>query len=67
MYDIEPEEIRTLRKALGFTQWQLAHELGCHPQYICRWESGRVTPNTVTRKLLADMRDQLKEEGRWPG
>jgi DNA-binding transcriptional regulator YiaG len=67
MYPISGDEIRTLRDTLGLTQWQLATELGCHPNYIGRWERGEVTPNSVTRKLLADMRDQLKEEGRWPG
>lgn len=54
-----PNEFKHNRKALGFTQSNLAYELGTHPINICHIERGIKTPNSreiikAFRLLVAD-------------
>ncbi len=41
---MQPEEIRTRRLALGFSQERLARELGVSLFTVSRWETGRTHP-----------------------
>lgn len=50
---ITPDEIRALRKRLGFTQAQLAAEMGLTQMAIAAWETGRAKPRGPARLLLA--------------
>ena len=47
------ESIKTVRKAKGMTQVQLAEKVGCTQKDISRWESGERTPNTASLKKLS--------------
>ena len=46
------ERIRTLRKAMGISQVDLARELKITKQAVSNWENGNISPSTeVIRKL----------------
>ncbi len=44
------KQLRTLRKALGFSQESFAHAVGIHPRYYSAIERGEV--NAATRNLI---------------
>ncbi|NIN63608.1 MAG: helix-turn-helix domain-containing protein, partial [Anaerolineae bacterium] len=46
------ERIRALRRHLGFTQDQMAAELGTRQQTISEWETGRYEPRGTSARLL---------------
>jgi len=48
------ELLKTARKALGFSQEELAQNILVSSTTVSRWENGRSTPNRVARKVLAD-------------
>jgi repressor LexA len=51
--DVKPTEVKRIRAELGFTQEQLAGELGVHRVTVARWEAGdRGIPEPVARLLL---------------
>lgn len=47
------EKIRTLRKAAGLSQQQLADELGISEKSIQRYERGKNPPGSHATKILA--------------
>ena len=47
------EKIRTLRKAAGLSQQQLADELGLSEKSIQRYERGKNPPGSHATKILA--------------
>ncbi len=49
---LTPQEIRFLRKTLGFTQTELAASLGMTGQSVARWEKGEVEIPATAEKLL---------------
>lgn len=44
--------IRRLRKYMGFTQDELAEELGTRQQTVSEWETGQYRPRGASAKLL---------------
>jgi DNA-binding transcriptional regulator YiaG len=44
--------IRELRRHLGFTQQELADELGTRQQTISEWETGMYQPRGASSRLL---------------
>jgi DNA-binding transcriptional regulator YiaG len=48
----ESEQIRALRQHLGFTQQQMADELGTRQQTISEWETGMYKPRGTSSTLL---------------
>ncbi|MBB0242998.1 helix-turn-helix domain-containing protein [Streptomyces alkaliphilus] len=59
--------LREIRKARGFSQEQLAAELGVRPAYVSKWERGVSAPNgTNTVKLLRALGCELEEVSRCP-
>lgn len=57
-YHAEPtrwdkERILALRQHLGFTQQELAEELGTRQQTISEWETGMYRPRGASAKLLS--------------
>ena len=46
------EEVRTRRKALGFSQIALAHEAEIHPNVVGRLERGEYNPTVALLELL---------------
>ncbi len=54
------EEIKQIRRRLGWSQERLAQELGLSFSTISRWERGESTPSPAARRLL----DQLVRSAR---
>ncbi len=52
------ELIKGLRRHMGFTQAQLADELGVRQQTISEWETGVYTPTRATSKHLSLVAEQ---------
>lgn len=49
---LQPEEIRFLRKSLGWSGIDLADRFGVAPETVSRWETGQRPMNPVGEKLL---------------
>jgi DNA-binding XRE family transcriptional regulator len=47
--------IRELRQERGLTQFDLAIEVGVHPQAVYLWESGRRTPLVPQMRKLGEL------------
>ena len=58
---IDPKDIVALRKSKGWTQIDLASELGVTQGYISRLESGANQPERATKKLLERLIAEMKE------
>jgi len=54
MVDHTGELVRTLRRELGLTQEEFAHELGITVGTVNRWENGRFHPSKLARTMLAE-------------
>jgi DNA-binding transcriptional regulator YiaG len=50
------EEVKALRLSLGFTQQQLADELGCAQQRIAEWETGKKVIGNAYQRLLKQIK-----------
>ena len=50
--DWDSENIKTLREQLGWSQQQLAKELGVNRNTINRWEMGKRSPGKSMRSKL---------------
>ena len=59
----ELEEIKKIRKKLGFTQTELANRSGVSQSLIAKIESGRIDPTfTKTKKIFAALSELEKKE-----
>ena len=52
-----PDEFRTARKALGYTQQSLADLLGVDARSVRRWEAGERELNPTACRVLIWLRD----------
>lgn len=67
MPELTPEQIRSIRAALGLTQLQLAGRLGYgDKQPISDAECGRRMLNPTARMLLGQWREELTAAGKLP-
>jgi DNA-binding transcriptional regulator YiaG len=48
----DSQRVHALRRRLGFTQQQLADEMGTRQQTISEWETGMYRPRGASAKLL---------------
>ncbi len=55
MTQLTPHEIKKIRLSLGYTQEQLARELGVAVSTINRWEKGKNRPGKMACKLLLNL------------
>lgn len=46
--------LKTLREKRGLLQKELASKVGCTPEAVSQWETGRREPNNLWRKKLAE-------------
>jgi DNA-binding transcriptional regulator YiaG len=60
-------EIRSLRKQLGFTQEEFAHEIGVTFATVNRWENGKSRPSRLALKMLATLNDGTESTARDKG
>ena len=49
------EKLREARRKAGFSQAELAKEIGCFQKDVSRWESGLVEPGVLTVKKIAQI------------
>lgn len=54
--------IRDYREAIGLTQVQLAHEVGVTPSTVYKWEAGKVVPDVIRLRKLAQVFDVSSDE-----
>jgi putative transcriptional regulator len=60
------EQIKELRKSLGYTQARLAEEVGLTPNTIARYERDELKPSPPVLKLLRllELSKELSKAGR---
>lgn len=49
------ENLAKIRREKGFTQKQLAEELGVYQKDISRWEQGKIEPGVLTLKKICEI------------
>lgn len=54
----DAQGVQALRRHLGYTQQQMAEELGTRQQTISEWETGRYQPRGASARLLTMVADQ---------
>ena len=54
----QPDDIKTLRQALGLTQAKFASKFSLSRGLVAQWETGKKSPTTDVHKIL----EQLKKE-----
>lgn len=47
-----PELVKDVRKQLGLSQEELAHELGVSFATVNRWENGKTIPSKLARRQI---------------
>lgn len=58
------EIVRKVRKQLGLSQEELAHELGVSFSTINRWENGKTIPFKLARKQFEIFCERMKKQGK---
>lgn len=56
------ENLAKARKEKGFTQKQLAEELGVYQKDISRWEQGKIEPGVLTLKKICEVMGVSSDE-----
>ncbi len=59
--------MRALRKHLGFSQEELARELGMRQQTVSEWETGQYRPRGASARLLSLIAEEAGFEYRAGG
>ena len=59
-----PALVKEVRRQLGLSQEELAHELGVSFATINRWENGKTTPFKLARAQFKAFCDKMTEEGK---
>ena len=59
-----PELVREVRRQLGISQEELAHELGVSFATINRWENGKTTPFKLARAQFDAFCKKMTEQGK---
>ena len=59
-------EIRTLRKQLGLTQEEFAHEIGVTFATVNRWENKKSKPSRMALKILAEQKEKMAAASKSP-
>jgi DNA-binding XRE family transcriptional regulator len=54
--------IRALRQQRGWSQYELALQVGVHPQAVYLWESGRRTPQVSQMRKLGRLFGMCSDE-----
>ena len=56
-------DIKVIRKQLGMTQEQFAHELGVSFTTVSHWESGRFKPSPMAVRNIERLLEEKREKG----
>ena len=58
------ETVKEVRQQLGFSQEELAHELGVSFSTINRWENSKTVPFKLARRQFEAFCERMKEKGK---
>lgn len=56
--DFSPQEVRSLRMSMQFSQAQFALLLGVSPETVAKWEQGSNSPARSSTRLLQILREK---------
>ncbi len=59
-----PELVKKIRRQLGISQEELAHELRVSFTTVNRWENGKTTPFKLARAQFDSFCEKMVEEGK---
>jgi len=59
-----PELVKEVRRQLGISQEELAHELGVSFATINRWENGKTTPFKLARAQFDAFCEKMTAQGK---
>ena len=59
-----PELVKEVRRQLGISQEELAHELGVSFATINRWENGKTTPFKLARRQFDAFCKKMVDQGK---
>ena len=59
-----PQTVKSVRKQLGLSQEELAHELGVSYATINRWENAKTVPFKLARSQFEAFCIRMKEQGK---
>ncbi|RLB14972.1 MAG: transcriptional regulator [Deltaproteobacteria bacterium] len=59
-----PELVKEVRRKLGLSQEELAHELGVSFATVNRWENGKTMPSKMARTVWKQFCQRQIEEGK---
>ena len=59
-----PELVKEVRRQLGLSQEELAHELGVSFATVNRWENGKTMPSKMARTVWKQFCQRQIEEGK---
>jgi transcriptional regulator with XRE-family HTH domain len=59
---MKAEQLRRLRRKLGWTQEKLAHEVGVARNSVARWERGEMAISEPAARLIQRIADDRKVE-----
>ena len=48
----EIESLRILKKKFGWSYYQIAKEIGVHPQTVMDWLKGKYSPRGLSKKAI---------------
>ncbi len=54
------QEIRTLRQRLGWSIAEMARQLGCSSELICKWETGGLLPSSEVLNQLRYLKSHVE-------
>ena len=58
------QQIRTIRAWFGWSQTELADQLGVSHNTVTRWETGQRNPSRLATRVLREYWDRMHEEMR---
>lgn len=57
---MKPEQLRRIRRKLGWTQQELAHQVGVARNSVARWEKGEVAISEPAARPIQRIADDRK-------
>ncbi len=61
--NLSPEDIKSLRLSLGWTQQHFAEMLGTALSSVSKWENGKSEPLPVYQKKLRELNKKKQSDG----
>ncbi len=59
-----PKRVKEVRRQLGLSQEELAHELGVSFATVNRWENGRTSPSKLAKASFRNFCSEMASQGK---